>query len=74
LKDVPHSWVISAALAEQSVAVSRLRACALAAAGLNKVIAGALIIRAGKAQKFPFCAVDAPTPCEKTTAPPVPAF
>ena len=38
------------------------------------MIVGVLIMRAGKTQKFPFCAVDAPTPCEKTTAPPVPAF
>src|SRR5215472_9474663 len=74
LKEAPHSLTMSAALAEQSLLVSRLRTCALAALGLNSVRLGALIMRVGKLQKAPFWAVEAPTPCEATRAPDVPAF
>src|SRR5579883_3051088 len=74
LKEAPHSLTRSATLAEQSLLVSRLRTCALAALGLKSVRPGALIMRVGKLQKTPFCAVAAPTPCVATSAPDVPAF
>src|SRR5258708_28052688 len=74
LKEAPHSLTRSAALAEQSLTVSRLRTCAVAALGLNSVRPGALIMRVGKLQKAPFCAVEAPTPWLTTSAPDVPAF
>ena len=54
LKDAPRSLTISAADAEQSVLVSRLRTWTFAALGLNKVTVGALIIRVGKVQNVPF--------------------
>src|SRR5271154_6978270 len=70
----PHSPTMSATVALQSLDVSRLRAWALAAAGLKKAIVGGLIMRVGKAQKFPFWTVAAPTPCGAIQALAVPAF
>src|SRR5260370_10117400 len=74
LKEAPHSLTRSAALAEQSLTVSRLRTCAVAALGLKSVRAGALIMRVGKLQNAPFCAVEAPTLWLTPSATDVPPF
>src|SRR6266852_5039197 len=74
LKAAPHSPTISPAVAPQSLAVSRLRAWALAADGLKNAIVGGLIMRVGKVQKFPFWTVAAPTPWGAIQALAVPAL